>query len=600
MATYYINANPEYTESHYPYDSYRHGAKSFFQLFNDPSFKLQTDDVIYVYCPISDESDPNRDLYDVYENGGFPFVINKKVTIKTFNPNSEINARILYSGLGLSYPYFFHLYKYAENSIVSNLDFVARDLYQRGSGSIIYVNKCYGVSITNCNFICDTSIISDPTSGVPSNDIFFFDSYAGIVNGCTFDVPSNDSGGGGFTIGNSVFCTGGSNIQVYDNKFNMANGICKAMVFTNNSNIVIHNNVIYGFDNPNSVSVPVGDYFRCVELVNNKMVDIHDNVFKDLIAGYCGVYLNNSSVFDINQYVRNNVIIIKDDSASIAGIASRGNTSSYVIVYNNMIMGDTTKTYSYAFDISVNKLYGFVDYNCIYNIVGVNEFKYDGNPNNISDVGSHTIRENPQLYIQEDPGLDESEWSYYVCIKDSVLIGTGIDFSNIGLVAFDYFCSVVDTVIDGWVFPDPSGAAYLNVTTSIAESDTSTYAFRNNPVVAYFENQFEWQNVVDPFPFTTDSKLFKQNNKYVVTHRDLLWPFENITCPANPGRGKADGYVGYETGLFGYPRRLWDNGCEFDPCIIYDTFADVAAWQTVTSLDYTVQNTIDQCSTSTI
>jgi len=76
-------------------------------------------------------------------------------------------------------------------------------------------------------------------------------------------------------------------------------------------------------------------------------------------------------------------------------------------------------------------------------------------------------------------------------------------------------------------------------------------------------------------------------------NKRLLAPFKDIKCPANPGYGHPD-YVGYETGLWGYPRMSYKNTCDPDTCIIQDSWTNEIILQgTIGNVDYWIYNKIN-------
>ena len=602
MGTYYINANTNYTDSRYPYGNgeaqgYRYGAKSFTQLFSDPLFVPQDGDTILVYCPVGDPEDSTSlALYSVNESARTsPIIITTSLTIATFNPTASIMASIECpntAGVGM-----FKFLNYAENSKLSNLIFTKLNMKP---GKTIEIVKCLGITINSCVFTY-TNAWASPVDF--SNWLYFDGCFGTMVDSCSFRVPANDLGANQNVTGNALLMIDCYGADIKNNVFNASAGVCKCIVNITCSNVRIYGNVLYDFKNPNGTVLLPGIAFRAMDITNVDTIDIYNNVVHGVINGYCGIFVNNASITNMNQYIRNNVVVVEDGNT--IGIAVHGSSSSYVFVYNNTVTAVAETIYAKAMDLVIASDHGFVDYNDLFNIQPVNEFVWNGDPSTISTMGSHTQRIDPNLGFQN--GGDISKWSSYTNSSKSLLIGMGSEYTDIGLFTTPNFYAVVDSVLAGTVgsaIPVNAGTTsygtYMNNTLDMASGIADSGGFANNPTDAFYENQFGWNNQLVVFPFTSKSDLFKQNDKYVITHRDELYPFANIKCPANPGRGKADKYPEYETGLFGYPRIVWQNGCVVtDPCVIQDTIDNTKSWQTVLESDVSgmiMQNSITNCS----
>ena len=130
--------------------------------------------------------------------------------------------------------------------------------------------------------------------------------------------------------------------------------------------------------------------------------------------------------------------------------------------------------------------------------------------------------------------------------RDNFISGTG------GVSAYDAY--IVDSVIKN----------FKDETSAISAANTMIYnnAFTNTSgtmsafdIVGNEDNQFEWVSP-DDWPFTYNNVCYGQDESWVLSNRRKLFPMNFISAVPNPGYGYPS-YPGYETGIFGYLRRLY-------------------------------------------
>lgn len=76
---------------------------------------------------------------------------------------------------------------------------------------------------------------------------------------------------------------------------------------------------------------------------------------------------------------------------------------------------------------------------------------------------------------------------------------------------------------------------------------------REAKILSINESQFNWAPPTD-YPFTPNNDLYDKDINYIRNNKRKLKPFSGISATPNPGYNYST-YPGYETGLFGYPRK---------------------------------------------
>jgi hypothetical protein len=268
--------------------------------------------------------------------------------------------------------------------------------------------------------------------------------------------------------------------------------------------------------------------------------------------------------------------------------------SSYNI-YNNIIEYKlSTPQSNNGIAINASILQGMINYNDIYNFSEVHRLINNGNANLIG-LGDKNIYVDPKLIQTEKPSsvLMYAVENYYCC-TNSECIGAGYYNHNIGVgvdnvlkYIKDNYVNIIDTVtsnigyISDNIYGDryPTYTFFNSVFTESANLFNSVYrnSYGPYPSKLVYENQFGF--VLDKsFPFERNDMLYDKNFYIVLANKDKLSPFDNITCPPNPGYGYPT-YDKYETGLWGFPRLSYRNNCSSEGCIIQDVLdADIIEW----------------------
>jgi len=255
-----------------------------------------------------------------------------------------------------------------------------------------------------------------------------------------------------------------------------------------------------------------------------------------------------------------------------------------------------------------------LDYNDFYNINRDYEVRNYGNQAWISSAGPYTIRENPELLnFQDSVTYPIGVFGSYFTSATSNVRGSGLEGSSMGLMSdttsTNYYDMEDDVFIDvnlqklgiTYTSPESNSVSYFNSVITQTETTVNSYYGLNKFTSAgdYYENQFGFYCTYDSGsgtgmfvpPFAQGDRFYNTDDKYVITNRRYLWPFDGISCPANPGRNYPT-YPGYTTGLFGNPRANWANECGDLPCVIYDSIGDPRIIQDTISGSQSIQNSI--------
>lgn len=627
MATYYINASPNYTNKVWPYDTLSTGAESFSALLGDPFVNLADGDTILIYFPITVNDDITRiEEFTVDETAlTSPISINKNIFIDQWLGSDEPpDVKPI-----VHVPDDCALFSFSAYGSISTIRHVKFFRTNMSKGPTLNLRNSYRVVIESCDFEYENRAEINPVDGF-SMWIYMYKCMMTAVRGCWFKAPANDGVSYGNYSAACLFLDTCNEVDIRTNKFYMGyeniyypgdswGGIGKAITCAKSLNVRIKRNIIFDPYNMFSSVPPItGDYFGLIDVTDCDIIDIAFNCIYGVCEGFCGVRVTNNSVTMTNQYIRNNVAILHDRTPT-AFVCVRGNTLVNMQIINNTITNGytdqpTTNNHAIAFDVRLNKHTSVIDYNNIWELNEKNEIISDGNPENINTVGFHTQRAYPNINaikcIDNGDGCSvyRSDLIDYVPIDgDAHTVGFGTEFTDIGSdyrsiqyfdkpLEYGQFCSVVDTVISsdsavakivtavlGPVGYVGKAGMYMYNANTTTSADALVGMFSNNITDEEYRNQFGWQYTdAHVFPFTIGSEFVGKNSLYILTNRDKLWPFDNITCPPNPGIGYNDLYPQYETGLFGYARIGWENGCS-SYCIIQDTYSDVkTSWQKTT------------------
>lgn len=574
MATYYINGSN--TSGTFPYNSSDVGAKNFYELTTDIATRvqLQDGDVIYVYNPAT-TGEVINDQY-VVDDSANDIDINVSVSIQAqFDANLRPKIKLKSDGVGF-------------NVTANDVKFKKINFYKDpySGGTSVYSTNTEKLYIDRCIFSYDPVSVQ---SGVVVQLIGCV--YATVV-GCDITVPSDGGGYGIQLINCNKSIVQGNNISMLDGATGIE--ISTLGVVRSYGNRVFEN-LIYNMTQSNNRGIRLIGY--CDD------IDVYRNVIRYTGESTVGIQVAVNTTHGKNIDIRNNVLISEESEASTYGVliayVGASDVTEYKVVNNIVYYNGGATNDGYAFGLGM--VNGIIDNNCIYNFDSAKIVDWDGSPNTITEMGSHTLTDiDPEILTLIDSDVyATSAFNSYKLSSSSQCLGVGINYENLGLNEEDEYTSIVDTVTYniGKIQVDDSSnlqTTFLSDTFTESINTINTIYNKSYKVDDNFQNQYSWDTVSidDDFPFTSGNHLYDQDIIYVIKNRDSLVPFDNITCPANPGYGFS-AYSGYETGIFGNSRVEYINTCLGDPCIIQDDYIIEIIW--IDSIDDgdTIQDSIN-------
>jgi len=477
------------------------------------------------------------------------------------------------------------------------------------NGIIILFDSCYNCVVQNSYFdheqvYPDTSITDPPVNilTVNSNNI--------KIDGNVIVVPSNDTPSFANTNGKGVQSVQSANVMVSNNKFIIQNALCTPMYMSLSNGLSIFGNLFYGFGNPNNLGGTGTSYYPCISLYSCEVFDVHSNVIDGISKGWCGISPMNLQANGItHQHIRNNVFMLNDEDGTCAVSYLMGERAPDIQIINNIVTSRTSNNKSYGFDVKLEIADAVIDYNDFYNINRDREVRDYGYTAWIHESGPYTIRENPEILTIINPTVNPATiWGSFTTSATSNLRGSGLDGTIIGLNVSTNFYDVEDSVFINtdlqkvgiqYNAPGMYSAVFFNSVFTQSQAAMNSYygVEKYKDGEDYYNNQFGFVCTYDTGyaalvpPFAKHDRFYGKDSKFVINNRKELWPFDGITCPANPGRNYPT-YPGYTTGLFGNPRATWANECGDLPCIIYDSIGDPRIIQDSISDINIIQNAI--------
>jgi len=455
-------------------------------------------------------------------------------------------------------------------------------------------------NVTNIHFQRDTSTIGSFIS-VHGNSV--------TISGCEFTTTNAGSGGiyaefVGVTeclISNNIFTTeistasdmygvaltGATGCLIEDNIFNDLGLHSSSIIIHNGSKYnTVRRNVIGNMRDINTTGVYVNE---------SVYTTIENNVVYSSGVGSSCITLINNGVSISNEIIANNTLIIVDDDAGCSGItipyAGSSQTEVFSIVSNSFIFYESMIT-SYSIELelndsialNVNIINGEIDYNNFYGFKFTNIYYNNGDPALIK-FGHRNILEPPHMFISKDFSIDRTDIKSYYSTDDSALVGSGKDQHNIG-VGYRGTSKEIVSIMDTLTYELGDIKADMDRTIVSFQADVFTEsALEMNTIYKYgtdtypnYDCQFGWNfTSIDGFPLADGGILYGDGFIELLKNKGTIAPFDGITCPANPGYGWSI-YKEYESGVFGYERLGYANGCDFT-CIIQDTVSDVQGYE---------------------
>ena len=548
MATYYINGYNT-NSGGFPYTrNGLDGAPNMHTLLTECSSILRDGDTIEVY---------DGDFIDDTSNALF---IKHNIEITT-RGGKDIPVHLKNDGVGL-YTLI--------GCKISNTKFYKAN----PSDNMMICVESNDVDIDTCEFSYGSS---EGTNGSPIIYVVDTDSGGGsdglTVNNCSFVYPQDGYGYAVYLESDNDNCTITNNFM----DINGGGGYGVSMVSGHNTNISY--NVI---DNYGDTKYGQGIY--CNGDIDN--LNLTHNAINIDGVGVVGITTGVSVNFGRNINITHNVVILNatdSDSTAIYIPSTDDNAVSSFTVVDNILYGGGGD--AVALNISTQRT--IIDYNNIYGFVDGKLFVNTGAPDIIQQLGRRTIFTEPKLTMYEDVDLypDASDIRRFYCYTTSECIGSGYSHHSIGIGVYDNrnndnYTNIVDTVTENLGLVDNTDTTTMtffnNALTETHEEYNAWYRNGSGPYMSgnVYKNQWEYERVVPTtFPFEVGDKFYNQSFIYILQHKDDLKPFEDIKCPANPGYGYRE-YEGYETGLWGFPRVDYKNGCFPEPCIIQDSYIE--------------------------
>lgn len=574
MSKYYINGSV--ANGRYPYTNLEDAASNFYELLVDPNTKIDLveGDIIVLYNP----STIDGDLYPGYviDDSGSDIVIDVSVDIVPYFENFDTYGRpvvrLKTDGVGFDVQ-------------SDNVGFYYIEFYKSGysGGGCIYSVGTENITIDKCKF----SHAEVYTVGIP---IRLVDCKFAIVDGNEIKIPNDGGGSYGIAITN---CT---KSDIKNNIIDMIEGgHATAIEVTTTSEraygINVYNNLIYNMRGRINVGIFIYGHFDDCNVYGNAIRYVGENTY-----GVAFVITQGGNGIDI----RNNVLIRDDDTLNTGIFVSDTGVGEFKVI-NNIIHnnGSVSPTSGFAFDLGIIK--GEVDNNAIYQFDEFWAVNWAGGLSNISEFGDHVVLDiDPKiLTIIDELTYPSSAYGSYSVSSSSECLGIGTNYENMGIDYDKDYTSLVDTVTYKMGKISVNNETDLQITflnDVFSESIETINSFYNKGLTSAsnFKNQYSWDSVDlnGDYPFTSGNHLYDKDIFYVIKNKSDLSPFNNLSCPANPGYGFS-AYPLYETGIFGFPRAEYINTCLGDPCIIQDDYVVEIIWVTSIDTGDIIQNEID-------
>ena len=538
MAIYYINGSN--TAGTYPYGSEGEGAKNFYELLMDGATKvnLQDNDTIYVFNPAT--TDAVNEQY-VVDDSANTIEINKSVTISA---KSLINLRPIVK-----------LKDDDSGFVVINVDDVSVDrihFYKDtfSAGHSIYTEGTQNLNISNCIFTLGTPGITANTQIECVNTIYT------TISNCVIHTAGSSSFGIGILMNDCEKST------IVGNNINMSNSFGVGILFSGsgstNRSGDIYENIIHSMVGDSNSGIQIGNTVENIKVYRNVIECDGD-------ASY-GIQYTASVTRGVAD-IYNNVVIMNGGNVNSYGILAPyiGSTTGKFNIVNNIVYyNGGGAPDAYAFYVGVE--FGVFDNNSVYGFPTSKIVTYSpGLPHTPIAMGTHTLTSiDPEiLALIDSTTYPTSAYDSYKLSASSECFGVGQHYENIGIDYESYYTSVVDTVTyDIGRIANVSNLTFLSNTFTESEDTINSTYNKFYSSADNYQNQFSWVSSAanDSFPFTSGNDLYDKDLVYVIKNRDQVAPFDGISCPANPGY-EFSAYPGYETGIFGYDRVEYGNGC---------------------------------------
>jgi len=611
MATYYINGYNSVDPTNIPYNTPDKGAPNLYILLKDLDGIIADGDNIDIY-------DGDQLIDDTAHN----VEINVKVTISNTTNIHDIPINVKSSGVGIT-----------DNvgCIFNNVQF------NNNNGTTTLLLSGSGAIVTNCKFtgcVCEQHIqIYSGVQGIQADGCTIEKSYIEV------DGPTTDFFG--------ILVIDGLYTKILENTINILSsgsgsgtgiGVVSNTATLTNSSAIVNKNVIYktsnNVDSMRGIFFNISNDLQTINTITENVVVLkgHDS--------YGILYVAINGTTDDKVFINNNVVSItnlysNDGVTKGIHVPQMAKKLTYTEIINNIIyyrefistgagygsgsglvMTDTPTTKHIAIEADI--INGVIDYNDIFGFSSDVRFVHNCISGPIQELGPKNIFVDPQLALWADDSntLDVGDIRLYNCYTNSECIGSGKNYVNMGVGALgvydggDYL-NIVDTVTDnmGKITSDNMGKItsegyirhyaptfFNNVLSDDYNDYNNWYRRKNGPYESdVYLNQWNFERTIpSTFPFETSDHFYKQSLDYVMENKGLLAPFEGIRCPSNPGYGYVLDYPEYETGLWGYPRKTYPNGCVPEPCIIQDSWTSTNIIQdTVTNVEFWILDKIN-------
>ena len=558
---YYINGF-NLSGGSYPYTTVNTGAPNFKALLDGLGTNIQNGDEIVISGAL------NGYIDDVAYSIDIPYKLN-------------IYGREKGSSNAIT-PVHLNNNTYGMKVTTNNVAFIDMDFYIGSYNNNVALElNGNGISLKNCTFSYGAS-----TGNGASLTMYNSDGVS--IDKCTFNIPSGNPMSYGIYADSCSYC------KISNSIFNTKEN-AQSITFANASNNnLIRYNVIGTFDSyyRNNTAIIFGNRGN-YNMITHNAICLTGELSRGVVYGF-----DNTSGKDVK--ITNNYIYITDNDFSSVGIfipyVYDSTVSNFTLIENIIEYQKYSSILDTNDSIAINASikFGIVDYNDIFGFNTINRFVNNKSSDIIRVMGEHTLSRDPRTVYRERPTTYPStDIRRYYCDTNSECVGAGkyhhtIGISVNGLVytvgsgenTFSNYVNIVDTVMDNYGAVTGEESTLHNFYNSVFKESAVTfdnvYRNGNGPYATIDENIYK--NTFDfvlsgAFPFAVNSNFYNKDFVFVQTNKRDLAPFDDITCPTNPGHGYPN-YVGYPTGLWGYNRRFYRNYCDELPCIIQDSYSD--------------------------
>lgn len=520
----------------------------------------------------------------------------------------------------------------SSKTVISGVEFVRQKFTMSPT---LRFDKSYAILIMNCKFSAVTGTVFSDSVGFKYPTFIKFDGVnKGNVIGSWFEIKSVDDivKKIPYPIAGAITINKSDNITIANNYFDAgdAGGTTTPLSVNESGRVRVTENMFFT-SNPKDYLPLRTKYFGAVMLTFCTTVVIDNNILH-IDESYAGVLFLSEHTNYTNFVIRNNVFRyfgeISDGMVAVH-VDCDDPGLGFVSILNNII--SSVSGYGYAFDVFLDKSTSKVDYNMIDGIsIDLTFVSRGSNPYTYADA-PHNKYMNPKL-LRDISSCDFSGKDVYfrnmVCVDPleiSPAIGTGSETTYIG-IRYTYSSitnsdgewspwitrkdvsennpyivgggtpttanNLTDSVVVGMnldsipiTFSNGNSAVVKNCTLGVASVPE---AFTVPSSWKIFDSQLNWTCTyktavgAPSIPFAHYDDFYLKNSKYLLRYRKRLAPFDDITCPPNPGYGFPE-YEYYPTGLFGYSRAKFENACGY--CVIQDVVSNKVSWSKHTTGD---------------